>query len=253
MKISSHNVNGYKEDYMNSRCNDSIDTIFCLQEHWLRPAYKKIRGLNQLRVAHPSFDGYGVSAMKGVHYSGINCGRGFGGTGFVFNKSFTPFLRPVLQYENDRMTVMELKDTNGSIFILNVYCPYKKSGEEHKVSYLETLGAIENVLMSNPTARFIIAGDFNYDIYDTRQQMSNAVNELLVKYDLLCTHELDENFLVHNSYTRSCEKNNSYSLLDYIFISRSMRGNVKNCQILYDGGNPSDHFPVEMEIEVVPL
>ena len=32
-----------------------------------------------------------------------------------------------------------------------------------------------------------------------------------------------------------------------------MRDYVKNCRILYDGGNPSDHFPVEMEIEVVPL
>ena len=32
-----------------------------------------------------------------------------------------------------------------------------------------------------------------------------------------------------------------------------MRGIVKNCRIFYDGGNPSDHFPVEMEIDIVPL
>ena len=252
MKISSHNVNGYKEDYINSRCNNSLNSIFCIQEHWLRPTHKKIRSINQLRVAHPSFDGYGVSAMKGVHFNGVNRGRGFGGTGFIFSKSFTPFLRPALQYETDRMTVMKLTDTGGPIFIINVYCPYKKSGEEHKVEYLETLGAVENVILSNPTTRFIILGDLNYDIYDTRQPMSRAINELLVKYDLICTHDLDENFLVHNSYTRSCEKSNSYSLLDYIFISRSMRGNVKNCRIVYDGGNPSDHFPIEMEIDVVP-
>ena len=31
-----------------------------------------------------------------------------------------------------------------------------------------------------------------------------------------------------------------------------MRGIVKKCRIFYDGGNPSDHFPVEMKIEVVP-
>ena len=92
MKISSHNVNGYKEDYINSRCNDSPNSIFCIQEHWLRPNHKRIRSINQLRVAHPSFDGYGVSAMKGVHNNGINRGRGFGGTGFIFSKSFTPFM-----------------------------------------------------------------------------------------------------------------------------------------------------------------
>ena len=252
IRLSTHNINGFKEDYLNSRCDANTNSILCIQEHWLRPTYKKVKGINQLRTIHSLFDGYGVSAMKRTHTDKVRYGRGYGGTGFVFNKHFTPFLRPLIRYENDRMTVMEIKDVNGPILLINVYCPFRQTGDEHRVQYLEMLGLIENVLESNPSARFIVVGDFNYNIFDYRQQMSIAINELLSKYDLICTHDLDPSFSTDNSFTRSCEKNGSYTLLDYIFISRSLRDCVGDCRIHYDGGCPSDHFPVEMKLEVEP-
>ena len=102
--------------------------------------------------------------MKDTHYRKVNTGRGFGGTGFVFNKEFTPFLRPLIRFESERISVMELNDAGGPIIIVNVYCPYKQSGDEHRVQYLEVLGAIENVLNSHAAAKFVILGDFNYNI-----------------------------------------------------------------------------------------
>ena len=250
--ISSHNINGFKNDYLNLRCESAPNSIFCIQEHWLRPTYKKVRSINQLRVVHPLFDGYGVSAMNESHYQKVNVGRGYGGTGFIFNKKYAPFLKPLIQYESDRLTVLEIKDQDRSILLINVYFPYKQSSEDHRIQYLEILGRVENVLMSNPTARFIIVGDFNYDLYENRQPMSKATNDLLDRFDLMCSHDLDPTFCRNNSYTRCCEKNNSYSLLDYIFFSRPLQDRVKNCRIHYDGGNPSDHFPVHLELEVVP-
>ena len=38
---------------------------------------------------------------------------------------------------------------------------------------------------------------------------------------------MDESFHYHNSYTRCCEKNGTYSLLDFIFLSRSLKDGVK--------------------------
>ena len=139
ISLSTHNVNGFKQDYLNSRCVNDPNSILCIQEHWLRPAHKNFCSINQLRSVHSAFDGYGASAMKKSHYSKISSGRGYGRTGFIYSKHFSPFLRPVINFENDRMTVMELKDGNGSIFIINVYCPFRQSGDEHKVQYLETL------------------------------------------------------------------------------------------------------------------
>ena len=126
-----------------------------------------MNSINQLRSVHDSFDGYGASAMKDVHKSVTRNGRPYGGTGFVFNKRFSPFLRPELCYEGERMTVMKLLDADYDVFIINVYFPFRRNGDEHRVEYLELLGSIENVIVSNPAAKFIVVGDFNYNIWDS--------------------------------------------------------------------------------------
>ena len=77
INIVSHNINGFSgcKDYLKMKCDDDANSILCLQEHWLRPAYKNMKSINQLRTVHPRFDGYGVSAMKNVHNSAIMKGR----------------------------------------------------------------------------------------------------------------------------------------------------------------------------------
>ena len=255
INLVTHNINGFSssENYLNMVCNDDLNSIICIQEHWLRPAYKNLKSINQLRTVHHAFDGYGVSAMKGVHNSSILTGRPYGGTGFLFNRDFTSFLQPVLAYESERVSVMKLNDIDFTILIINVYFPFKQNSDEHRVQYLEVLGTVENILLANPTAKFIITGDFNYNIFDDRQQMSSTIHEFLQNYDLFCTHELDPLFNSNQSYTRSCVKGESYSLLDYIFISSALRDRLKRCEIRYDGRNPSDHFPVSVQLDVVPL
>ena len=255
VSILSHNINGFSssESFLHMRCDDDPNSIICVQEHWLRPAYKNIKSVNQLRNVHPKFDGYGVSAMKGVHNNAIMTGRPYGGTGFLFNKDFTPFLQPVLQYENERVSVMKLVDVDYTIFVINAYFPFKQNTDEHRVQYLELLAFIESIITANPSAKFIILGDMNYNIYDDRQSMSNTIRDFLRTYDLVCTHELDSSFHPNSSYTRCCIKSNTYSLLDFIFISSSLRDRVTRCGIEYDGRNPSDHFPVMVQLDIVPL
>ena len=191
--------------------------------------------------------------MKRTHNSAIKSGRPYGGTGFIFNKEFSPFLHPVLQYEGERISVMKLLDSDCTIFLINVYFPFKQSGDEHRAEFLDLLGSIENIISSNPTAKFIITGDFNYNIYDLRAPISQTIVSFLNRHGLMSTHELDPSFSSNTSYTRCCVKSGTYSILDYIFISRSLRDRVRACTISYDGRNPSDHVPVSMEIEVAPL
>ena len=255
INVISHNINGFasSESYLNMLCEDNVNSILCVQEHWLRPTYKKMKSVNQLRLVHESFDGYGVSGMKSVHNEAILTGRPYGGTGFIFNKDFTSFLQPVLQYESERISVMKLIDVDFSILIINVYFPFKQNSDEHRVMYLEILGMVESIIIANPMAKFIITGDLNYDIFDHRQLMSSTIREFLTTHDLLCTHELDPLFNHGSSYTRFCLKSGTYSLLDYVFISSSLRERVRRCGILYDGRNPSDHVPVSVQLDVVPL
>ena len=253
--ISSHNINGFagSEHYLNMRCNDEPNSILCIQEHWLKPPYKNYKSINQLRTVHPSFDGYGVSAMRKTHNDAVYKGRPYGGTGFVFNKEFSPFLRPVIEYEAERVSVMKILDENHTILLINVYFPFKQHGDEYKVKFLEILGCIENIIDTNPNARFIITGDWNYNIFDSRQPLFATINRFLDNHDLICTHNLDPSFNHDSSYTRCCIKGGTYSLLDYILISRSLGNRVKGSTINYDGRNPSDHFPVSIQLDVVPL
>ena len=199
------------------RCSENSNSIFCIQEHWLRPVYKNIKSINQLRSVHPSFDGYGVSAMKDTHNSVIRAGRPYGGTGFIFSKHFSPFLHPVLQYEGERVSVMKLLDADCTILIINVYFPFKQSGDEHRAEFLDLLGSIENIISSNPTAKFIITGDFNYNIYDYRAPFSQTIVSFLNRHGLICTHELDPSFNSDTSYTRCCVKSGTYSILDCFY------------------------------------
>ena len=120
INLTSHNINGFSgsEHYLKTRCNDNANSIICVQEHWLRPVYKRIKSINQLRTVHTSFDGYGVSAMKNTHNAAVSKGRPYGGTGFVFSKDFTSFLQPVLQYEGERVSVMKLLDSACTILII---------------------------------------------------------------------------------------------------------------------------------------
>ena len=253
INLVSHNINGFtsSESYLNELCENNLNSIICVQEHWLRPVHKNVKSVNQLRTVHHAFDGYGVSGMKNVHNTSIMTGRPYGGTGFLFNRNFTPFLEPVIHYENERVSVMKLLDVDFTILVINVYFPFKQNSDEHKVQYLEILSLVESIIVANPTAAFVITGDLNYNIYDDRQPMSTTIRDFLLTYNLICTHELDPFFNPESSFTRHCIKSGSHSLLDYIFISNSLRDRVNGCTIRYDGTNPSDHFPVSIQLDVL--
>ena len=148
--FSTHNVNGYKrsKEYLFSQCVDKPDSIRAIQEHWLRPAYKKQFGVNQLRCLHPNFDGFGTSAMAKSSESKVLSGRPYGGTGFVFNKIFAKCLKPLLNYTHERVTVLELNTKEGRIILINIYFRYLTSRdlESYTSLYKDTVGFVDSVM-----------------------------------------------------------------------------------------------------------
>ena len=128
----------------------------------------------------------------------------------------------------------------------NDVCIYFKSWTQCDILY------VKDIINDNPMSKFILLGDLNYDIYDPRHEMSEVLRDFLKDYGLLSSHELDASFNHGSSFTRCCLKGGTFSLLDYIFFSRSLRDRVSDCAIIYDGANPSDHFPVQLKLEVEP-
>ena len=253
--ISTHNVNGYtrSKDFLRSLCDDVPNAIRGLQEHWLRPPYKKQHGVNQLRCLHPNFDGFGTSAMKKSNETKVNIGRPFGGTGFLYNKKYSDCLRPLLNYSHERVTVMELSTESTRILLINAYMPYYNSRDlaAYLNMYRETLGFIENVMSQNRDSQFIILADFNCNISDDSHCYTKLFRKLMADFSLISAFDLISDFDWNNSFTRFDKKTKSYTLIDGFVISKDLVSLIDNVRISHYGDNVSDHLPVELDLHVV--
>ena len=252
--IRSHNVNGFKrsKDFIFSQCDQNPNMIMGIQEHWLRPPYKKQFGVNQLRCVHPNFDGYGTSAMTKSSETSISSGRPFGGTGFIFGKKFAKCIKPILSVVHDRVTALAISAKNEKIILINCYFPYYNSRDidNHTEMYRETIGFVDNLMYMNCDAKFIVLADFNCNIYDKNHRFSQMIISLMAKYNLISAFDLSPSFDSNTSYTRCDLKTNSFSLIDGILLSDSLKSKISNVDILHSVDNISDHSPVTLDIEV---
>ena len=252
--ISTHNVNGYNrsKEFLRSLCSDYPNAIRGIQEHWLRPPFKKQHGVNQLRCLHPDFDGFGTSAMKSDMDKKLNIGRPYGGTGFLFNKKYAKCIKPLLQYSHERVTAIELNTSTYKIIITNAYMPYYNTRDlsNYTVMYRETLGHIENIVAQNKGCKFMIMADFNCNLRDTTHTYAKIVNNMMNELNLILCYDLVPNFDFNNSFTRFDQKTASYTLIDAILISSDLQNVVDNVRISNYGDNVSDHLVVELDIHV---
>ena len=191
--ISTHNVNGFSrsKDFLRYQCSDGPNSIRAMQEHWLRPPYKKQYGVNQLRCLHPDFDGYGTSAMEKTIGTKILNGRPYGGTGFLYNKKYAGCLKPLVNFKHDRVTALEIKSDGGNIVLINAYMPYYNTRDltEYLAAYRDTVGHIENIMQNNPGSSFIVAADFNCNINDSSHIYSKIWLDIMTNYDLFSCYD----------------------------------------------------------------
>ena len=241
----------YKE-FLHNLCSNYPNAIRGIQEHWLRPPYKKQQGVNQLRCLHADFDGFGTSAMKSNIDKKLNIGRPYGGTGFLFNKKYAWCIKPMLNYSHDRVTAIELNTSAHKIIIINAYMPYfnTRDLDNYLTMYRETLGYIENIVSQNSGCQFLILADFNCNLRDTTHVYSKLVNNMMNDLNLLLCYDLIPNFDFKNSFTRFDQKTGSYTLIDAILISSDLQNMVSNVRISNYGDNVSDHLVVELDLLV---
>ena len=191
--------------------------------------------------------------MKSKMESQIMTGRGrpFGGTGFVWTKTLSLAAKPRCEYRHDRVTVLEVSSNIGSILLINCYMPYFDANNiiDQTNLYIDTLGFIDSVIKDNPFSKVILLGDMNCNVYQ-QNRFSDALNSFLTDKNLFCAYELMSSFSSNTSYTRCNVKQNSYSLLDYFFISQELIPFVDSIDILQSGFNLSDHLPIVLSLSI---
>ena len=248
--FSTHNLNGFtrNKNYLQTRCSNEPDTIQCVQEHWLKPPFKRTKGVNELRFVHNDFEGYGTSAMKIPVGDKILKGRPYGGTGFIWNKKFAKCMKPRLDLKHERVTVLEIADSRFNILCINAYFPYLDTSRinEQLNLYRDVVGFVEQVIESHPNYEFILLGDFNCNLYDDSHPFFPIVNDLMSRRNLFCCFDARPDFDHATFYTRSSHARNveSRSLLDFILVSKDLKNLVSNVSINHFSDNLSDHLPV---------
>ena len=160
IRISTHNINGFtrNKDFLKSRCTHEPDSIISLQEHWLPPPFKRVKGVNQLKNVHEEFDGWGTSAMRSSMETQVRIGRPFGGTGYIWNKKYSLVVKPRLEYKHERVTVLELNSNDGRILLINAYMPFYDANNlnEQSALYSQTLSFIDSIMEMNPECSFML-------------------------------------------------------------------------------------------------
>ena len=218
----------------------------------MRPSSKHCAGVNALKTLHPTLDGWGTSAMKTAMESKILSGRPYGGTGYVWTKGLSPSIKPRLEYRHERVTVLEIQSSVGPIIVINCYLPYYKVSDlaSQKDKFIETISFIDSILNDNPNSSFIIMGDMNCNFYSRNNEFSPILQDFIRERDLYCCYDSMTAFNSCTTYTRFNLKQNSYSLLDYVFVSKSLSNHISKVNIIDSGAILSDHFPVHLSLSI---
>ena len=254
LKIRSHNINGFasSSEFIRRQCDDGSFSILAMQEHWLRPSFRKQKGINKLKILHPEYDAFGTSGMSDQIDQRILKGRPYGGTGFLFKKDLSNSIRARVDLKHNRVTVLELNTSHDKILLINAYLPYFNPSNitEQLTEYRDTLAFIENIMTTNSNHKFILLMDMNCNIFAPQNAFSELIHDIMSEYDLVSSFDFSPNFDHNVEYTRFDIKRNSYTLIDGILLSRSLTNIVESSQICHSHDNVSDHLPIEITISV---
>ena len=254
LQIYSHNVNGLDRNrtFVTDTCTSVPHCIYGLQEHWLRPPTKRSAGVNALMSLHTDLDGWGTSAMKSSMKAKIMSGRPFGGTGFVWSKQLSSSIKPRPEYRHERVTVLELSSSVGSVLVINCYLPFFKTNDvsSQAEKYIETVAFIDSIITSNPNCHYIIMGDFNCDIYNGSNDFTVILNSFISEHNLHCIFDSMPSFNPASSYTRFNLKQKSFTLLDYVFVSSELTKHIIDTSIFDSGASLSDHHPLQLSLSI---
>ena len=254
LKLRSHNINGFdsSHEFLAQECEENSFSVLAMQEHWLRPAYRKQKGINRLKSLHPNYDAFGTSGMVDQIDQQVLRGRPYGGTGFLFHKELTNSIRARIDLKHSRVTVLELSTQKENILLINVYFPFYDSSRisEQIITYRETVAFVSDIMMSNPSHKFILLADLNCNIFISSHPFSQSIRDMMSEFDLISSFEFSPEFDSANDFTRFDLKRKSFTLIDGILISRSLSTYVESCTILHPPNNVSDHLPIELILNV---
>ena len=151
------------------------------------------------------------------------------------------------------MTALKINGIDSRIILINIYFPFYEPSKinERLAEYAETIGIVDSIVTENNDCSFVLLADFNCNVYDKTHAFSKMVKSFTRKWNLVSAFDLDPMFDSSNAWTRHNAKSRSQSFLDCIFVSQKLLTVVTKPRIVYDSHNVSDHFAIEIDLELI--
>src|ERR1051325_4894754 len=127
LPFASYNMHGFRNGagMLNELCR--THKVISVQEHWLREDE-----LNKFSLVHNDFNFHGASGMMGAAASGLIRERPFGGTGFLWHKSFNNSMKFISCDCDNRCIVIKCNINNFVLLLFNIYFPCCDNSLEYK-------------------------------------------------------------------------------------------------------------------------
>jgi len=197
--------------------------IIALQEHWLIND-----NLCQLGTFRDDCSYYGVSGMTLNADLGLLSGRPYGGVGFVWHKSLSPFVHAVGKDSLGHCCAVTIADNNRHILVINVYFLCFSQSAEYFNELSEWLGFIDDTLCNSMFSDAVIIGDTNFSCAEQHGGYK-LLHKLLQSFNLSsCDNMLNPS----NTMTYVNSALGQMSSIDHAFVTNDLKNDVMQYKIL---------------------
>ena len=191
----------------------------------------------QLDSICPTFQCFATSAMNDVVCNKLLVGRPFGGIAIFIKQNLAADFNVVRL--SSRYIILKAWST----LFINVYLPCMSSADWES-EYLDCLACILNDVSEIDYRYIVMGGDFNID-FNTKHPLINVLCSFMTDLALV---NMDSKLPPGTNVSFRVDTSGASSLVDHLFVSKSVSDCVNAIDIVDNGINLSDHCAVTMEL-----
>jgi hypothetical protein len=240
LKIVSYNCYGFKanSNFVQLLLAQFDICFFC--EHWLAEEEEYL--FKQMSSTHHFIFKASYSAKDKIR------GRPYGGLCWAIDKSINIV---DVQCIEDDVSMLRIILNECMICLHGVWLPYDDNSNEKYAKFKSNISLLCNNIKENDRHPNCIIGDFNASL--NRHNVSRfdrcliefiEKRKLISAYDHFNEHNLEYN----NSYTY--KKGNYQSRIDHILVNDVALNTIRECSIINDHRDLSDHKPISISLEI---
>ena len=178
---------------------------------------------------------------------GLYSGRPFGGVSISWSPCYDNIISPISNFRHKRIVAVELDSGDEKFLIICVYMPFYNTAQraECLTETMDAIAMLENIIEQHPHHHIIIGGDFNTEMKG-ESPFDPLWEEFSDNYRLSsCDHYFPNSTVTYKHNSLDHKKWSDHFLVS---ASLSNADRLSEHEVIDEGDNLSDHFPIIMSL-----